>query len=134
MSRNFHWCSQNVQEIETASAWLNERLTPDDLVICHQNIGWLLNCRTADYLQATAWSGRPTFTFEETPEKERFLYPADLHKAKYLVVADIDQRWSLSQPNVSWILEELAKDKWPVVWSGEFYLIVQNPKMLSGDK
>ena len=134
VSRNFHWCSQNVQEIETASAWLNERLTPDDLVICHQNIGWLLNCRTADYLQATAWSGRPTFTFEETPEKERFLYPADLHKAKYLVVADIDQRWSLSQPNVSWILEELAKDKWPVVWSGEFYLIVQNPKMLSGDK
>jgi len=130
--RNQPWVTQSVPEVETASAWLNERLSPGDLVICHQNIGWLLKCRTADLMQATAWSGRPTFTFEKRPESERFRYPADLHAAKFLVLGDIDRRWTLGQPNVFWIPEEMTRLRWPVVWQGENYVIVANPDFLLG--
>jgi len=134
VSRNHPWVTQNVQEVEAAAAWLNERVGPDDLVVCHQNIGWLLNSHTADLMQATAWTGRPTFTFEKTLEKERFRYSADLHAARFLVIGDIDQRWTLSQPNVSWIVEEISRLRWPIVWRGENYIIVENPNPRTGNQ
>ena len=114
--------------MEAAADWLNQKLEAEDLVICHQNIGWLLKCRTADLMQATAWSGKTTFTFEKLPKRERFLYAANLADAKFLVLGDIDRRWTLGQPNVSWILEEVEKSRWPVVWQGENYIIMANPE------
>jgi hypothetical protein len=78
-------------------------------------------------MQATAWSGRPTFTFEVLPTKERFLFPADISCAKYVVIGDIDQRWTFGQPNVGWIVEKLENEKWPVKWRGDNYLIIKNP-------
>ena len=132
--RNQPWCTQSVDEVEAAATWLNDRLSEKDLVVCHQNIGWLLKCRTADLMQATAWTGRPTFTFEKRPDNERFRYPADLHAARYLVLADIDQRWTLGQPNVSWIIDEISAKRWPAVWRGENYIIVENPDFLSASR
>ena len=125
--RNQFWVTQNAAEVETAATWINSHVTPTDLVVCHQNIGWLLKCRTTDFMQATAWSGRPTFTFEVLPTKERFLFPADISSAKYVVIGDIDQRWTFGQPNVGWILEKLENEKWPVKWRGDNYLIIKNP-------
>jgi len=126
--RNQHWVTQSTQEVEAAARWINEHSVPTDLVVCHQNIGWLLRPKTTDLMQATAWSGRPTFTFEKLPEKARFLFPADLLAARYLVLGDIDQRWTLAQPNVDWIVNVLTQEHWPVVWRGEFYLIAANPR------
>ena len=128
--RNQFWVTQNTSEVEAAAAWINSHTTPADLVLCHQNIGWLINCRTTDFMQATAWSGRPTFTFEVLPAKERFLFPADITSAKYMVIGDIDQRWTFGQPNVGWILEKLENEKWPVKWRGDNYLIIKNPGIL----
>ena len=130
--RNHPWVTQNIGEVEAAAAWLNEHTEPQDLVICHQNIGWLLKSRTADLMQATAWTGRSTFTFETTPERTRFRYPADLHAARFLVIGDIDQRWTLGQPNVSWIVEEISRVGWRIVWRGENYIIVENPNLEVG--
>ena len=125
--RNQFWVTQDAAEVETAATWINSHVTPTELVVCHQNIGWLLKCRTTDFMQATAWSGRPTFTFEVLPTKERFLFPADISSAKYVVIGDIDQRWTFGQPNVGWILEKLENEKWPVKWRGDNYLIIKNP-------
>lgn len=131
--RNQPWVTQNTDEVEKAAEWLSKQVQPQDLVICHQNIGWILPCRTADLMQTTAWSGRPTFTFDPPPPHDRFRYPADLDAAKFIVLADIDQRWSLGQPNMSWIVEKVAAEKWPVVWQGPNYLIVANPHFLLGN-
>lgn len=125
--RNQFWCTQNIQEVETAATWLNERLKENDLVVCHQNIGWLLKSRTTDLMQATAWTGRTTFTFEKHLSRDRFLYAADLFSAKFVVLGDIDQRWTLGQPNVRWVLEEVSNNKWPIVWRGQNYMILENP-------
>lgn len=126
--RNSHWVTQDFQEVEAAADWMNSQLEPNDLVICHQNIGWLINCRTADLMQVTAWNGRPTFSFEQVPSRDRFIYQPNPAEAKFLVLGDIDQRWTLGQPNVALILEEVTKSSWPVVWRGSHYLILANPE------
>ncbi len=129
ISRNDFWVTQFPAEIEQAACWLNDKLADDDLVICGPNMAWLLHCKVADLIQATAWQGKPTFTFERTVPRERFLYPADVNQARYLVIGDIEQRWTLTQPGVASIAEQLVKEGWPVVWSGRFYFIFENPKL-----
>lgn len=130
--RNQFWVTQNSSEVESAADWINSRVEPKDLVVCHQNIGWLLKCLTTDFMQATAWSGRTTFSFEVLPAKERFLFPAEISSARFVVVGDIDQRWTFGQPNVRWILEKLENEKWPVRWQGPNYFILENPILSSG--
>ena len=131
VSRNHFWVTQIPEEVEHASRWLNERVAKSDLVICDPNIAWLLHCRVADFIQATAWQGKRTFTFERPVRRERFLFPADVNQARYLVVGDIEQRWTFAQPGVAEIANQLVNEKWPIVWRGRFYLIFENPKLKS---
>jgi hypothetical protein len=79
-------------------------------------------------MQATAWSGSPTFTFEVLPPRERFLFPADISTARFAVIADIDRRWTFAQPNVEKTIRIFESEKWPVVWAGENYLVLENPR------
>ena len=127
VSRNDLWVTQNVHEVEQAAAWINEHIRPDELVIGNPNIGWLLNCRTADLLQSTAWEKRATFGFPTLFEARRFRYDADISRARYLVLGDIDSRWTVHQKNVWPSLERVSQEKWPIVWAGKYYLVAENP-------
>lgn len=124
---NQPWVTQDIKEVEQAANWINERITPDDLVIAHQNIGWLLHCKTADFLQTAAWSGLPTFTLEDIPSHDRFRYPADLEAARYVVIGDIDRFWTFDQPHIEDLLIRLQKEKWLAVWHGRNYIVLENP-------
>ena len=134
ISRNDTWVTQDIDEVEQAAAWLNARTDKHDLVICNQNIGWLLKCQTADWLQVTAWEGRPTFGYPKLPEPERFRYSADVGRARYIVLGDIDTRWAIYQENVWPTLERIEQKKWPIVWSGRYYVIAQNPNYKGFDR
>ena len=50
-------------------------------------------------------------------------------KARYVVVGDIDKRWTFLQPGVADIANQLVEEKWPVVWQGRFYFILENPNL-----
>ena len=128
ISRNDFWVTQVPAEVEQAARWLNTRVASDDLVICGPNIAWLLHCRVTDFIQATAWQGKRTFTFERPVPRERFLYPADVNLARYVVIGDIEQRWTFVQAGVSAIAQQLMSERWPIVWQGRFYFILENPK------
>jgi hypothetical protein len=127
VSRNHAWVTQDPGEVEAAAAWINAHTTTGDLVICNQNIGWLLNCQTADLLQAAAWEKRPTFGFPQPLPEARFRYSADLSRARYVVLGDIEMRWMIHQRNVAPLTERLQRERWPVVWSGDYYAIAENP-------
>jgi hypothetical protein len=131
VSRNDFWVTQIPSEVEQAARWLNERVAGNELVICGPNIAWLLHCKVADFIQATAWAGRRTFTFERPVPRARFLFPADVDRARYLVVGDIEQRWTFAQPGVDEIAQQLVREKWPIVWRGRYYFILENPKLVS---
>ncbi len=125
-----YWLTQSTPEVDLAASWLNNRTTPADLVIANVNIAWLLHARTADFFQIVLWGGKPTEFFPDGMPRERFRYPASLDRAKFVVVGDIDQRYVFGRPNVDAVVEQIQKEKWPVVWQEEFYTILANPALV----
>jgi len=128
--RNNYWVTQSTADVEAAAEWINQHVTPTDLVICHHNIAWLLNCRTADFLMATTWSGLPTWPFKRPLQKSHFRFAADPSAARFLVVGDIDVRWTFLQPNVDQLLENIAGQGWKIVWQSSTYCIFARSKEL----
>jgi len=127
ISRNDPWVVRSNQDHLRASQWLNQNTRPEDLVICHWNIGWLLRCRTADPMMSVAWAGMTTFTYEKGLPRERFRYPADVREAKYLVLTDIDRIWTLGQPNVSALFNEQTLSVWRPVFQSGSVLVLARP-------
>ena len=126
--RIHYWTTQNTAEVEQAARWINERVAPDDFVICHSNIAWLLKARTADFLQVTTWERLPTWPFDKPLERTQFRYNAGLEDAKFAIIGDIDTRWTFLQPNVDKLIRKMVEEGWPVVWSGKNYHILENPR------
>ena len=122
-----YWTTQSCEEVEAAARWINERTSPNDLVICHQNIAWLIHARTADYLQVASWMGLSTWPFKNPLPKAQFRFEPDLNKAKFAIVGDIDQRWTIQQPNIAGVMKPLTDGSWNIVWCGENYYIFENP-------
>lgn len=127
VSRNDYWVTQSLDDLNASVDWVNDHTTPDDLVIAHWNSGWLLNSRTADLLQCTAYAGWPTHTFEHHIPRERFRFDLGPEKVKYLILADIDLRWTIHNPNVNRWIEAAGAEKWPIVFQTPTYLVLQNP-------
>jgi hypothetical protein len=127
VSRNDRWVTQSIPDLQATVDWVNANTQPDDLVLAHWNAGWLLNCRTGDLLQATAWAGWPTHTFEHSVPHERFRYSLSKDSVKYLVLGDIDFAWTIHNPNVGKWLTEAGAEKWPIVFQTPTYVVIENP-------
>lgn len=131
--KNQPWVTQSIAEVEKAAMWLNRQTNADDLVIANTNISWLLHAKSADLIQATLWRGVPTVYFAGGLGRDRFRYSADIKSAKYVVIGDIDQVWTLGQENIVETLKLADIEKWPIVWQGRYYLIVENPAFSGTD-
>jgi len=127
--RNQYWVTQDTQEVERCAQWLNERTRKEDLIIANSSIAWLLKCRSAPFMQVVTWYGLTTQGYENGNARERFRYDSALESAKFAVVGDIDQRWTFGEPNVGTLVEKLKAQDWPVVWKGNYYLVLANPRM-----
>ena len=131
MPRNQYWVTQSTSEVEAAAKWLNERTTASDVVAGNANIAWLLKAQTSPYLQMITWYGYPTQGYENGNQRERFRFDASLENSKYAVIGDIDKVWTFHEPNVAFLLKKKQSGKWTVVWEGEYYTILQNPRFPS---
>jgi hypothetical protein len=127
ISRNDPWVVQSNHDHLQVIHWVNEHTKPDDLVICHWNIGWQLTCQTADPMMCVAWEGLPTFTYEHGLHKDRFRYPADIDRAKFFVLTDIDRIWTLAQPNVNAVLNERTLLGWRPIYQSGSCLVLAPP-------
>jgi hypothetical protein len=134
LPRNQPLVTQSVPEVERAASWLNDRSTPDDLVIANPNLSWLLRAKTADLAQATVWEGFDTTFLGHSFRRERFRYPADIETARFVAIGDIDQRWLLAQRNVGRLASRMIEEKWPVVWRGMYYTILANPRFVKQEE
>jgi 4-amino-4-deoxy-L-arabinose transferase-like glycosyltransferase len=128
LPKNFPWVTQDVTEVEFAARWLNLNAQPDDLIVANSNIAWLLKSKNVDFLQAVVWKGLPTTYFADGLPRERFQFAADLELAKFVVIGDIDWAWTFYQMNVDTLLKQLSREKWKIVWQGNHYLILRNPR------
>jgi hypothetical protein len=128
--RNQYWVTQDTHEVESCADWINQRVRKDDFVAANPNIAWLLESRVAPYLQIVTWYGETTQGYENGNKRERFRYDCSMEKARYAVIGDIDQRWTFGEPNVNKLVERLQTNRWPIVWKGNYYLILANPAYL----
>ncbi|NBS50039.1 MAG: hypothetical protein EBS97_05445 [Verrucomicrobia bacterium] len=127
ISRNDPWVVQSIHNHLDVIDWLNRNTQPEDLVICHWNIGWRLNCQNADPMMSVAWEGLPTFTYEHGLAKNRFRYSADIRSAKFLVLTDIDRIWTLGQPNVQAVINDRTLSGWQPVFQSGTCLVLAPP-------
>ena len=128
--RNQYWVTQDTREVDTCAEWINQRVQKNDFVAANPNIAWLLKARVAPYLQIITWYGETTQGYENGNKRERFRYECSLEKARYAVIGDIDQRWTFGEPNVKKLAEFLQSHNWPIVWKGNYYLVLANPALL----
>lgn len=122
------WVVRSSADYETASRWLNQNTLSGDLVITYWNLGWLLKARTADVLCAAAWSGYPAGDyFPYPPDHQRFRYPADIHRAKFFAVTELDEQWAFAQGQVIQFLKDSRLDLWPLVYQCGAVKVLANP-------
>ncbi len=126
-SRNHFWVTQNSREVEQCADWVNGNSDGAGVVVASSNIGWLLKPPSVDLLQVVVWSGRPTEYFRSGMDRRRFLFPLDIDRVQFVVIGDIDQRWTLHQPNVGQIVQRFIDERWPIVWQSENYVVLKNP-------
>ena len=127
ISRNDPWVIPSLSDVEKTAIWINSHTTSGDLVICHWNLGWLLNCENADLLQCTAWEGMSTHLFENGLARNRFRYDADISKAKYFVISLIDNIWTMQQPNVRMLMELHHVSGYIAVFQTSTSIVLENP-------
>ena len=126
---NAYWTTQNYRDVEEAAKWINAHTGNDDLVIANMNLGWLLHSKSTHLLQVAAWQGYKTHGFENGISRERFIFDADITKSKYVVLGDIDFRWTMGEVGVKEVLSEIDIHQWPHVWSSGTYHIYENPNL-----
>lgn len=78
-------------------------------------------------LQLTAWDGYQTFMHEFGTPKYRFRYGLETEGIRFVVVGDIDKRWTIHQPFVIQTLTNRGITNWPVVFEGDNYMVLENP-------
>jgi len=124
------WVVDSIPDYEAAAKWLNQKTNPSDLVIVHWNLGWMLQCRNADILMATAWSGLPAGNFfDPPPDRKRFCYPTDIQGAKFFVITHLDEMWTFQQKSVPQFLETSGVSTWPTVFQAGTVRVLKNPKL-----
>ncbi len=124
ISRNDPWVVHSITDIKETADWVNQNTQPEDLVICHWNIGWLLHSQNADPLMCVGWQGMPTFTYENGISRDRFRYSADQKRAKFLVICDIDRIWTFGQLNVNQIFNDQSFLSWTPVYQNSNCLVL----------
>lgn len=127
-AKNQYWATQSTQEVEEVAKWLNERTNETDFVACGYPLSWLLKARSAHYLQIITWYGMTGEGYEHGVERERFLYDESLENARFAVVGDNELKWAFGRPNIDKLVRKLEEEKWPVVWKGPNYIILENPR------
>lgn len=122
------WVVSSVPDYENAARWLNQNSRPDDLVITYWNLGWLLRARNADILTAAAWAGYPAGDYFPTPpDHTRFRYPADLKKAKFFAITELDENWAFAQGQVVAFLKDSGVESWPLIYRAGPIKVLANP-------
>jgi len=127
------WVVSSPADYEITAQWINENTSANDLVIAYWTLGWLLDCKNADILTATAWSGATAGDYYPTvPSRERFRYDVDINKAKYFVLTDLDA-WALAQGESMRTVDWAGVQLWPLVFKQGTCEVYQNPRFGKSD-
>jgi hypothetical protein len=127
-SRNSYWVAPRNTDLEETAKWINQHTASDDLVVAFWDVGWLLHCRWTDPMQCAIWSyGNFPYFYNRPRDHSEFVFPANLGKAKYLLVGPLDMRWTYGQGTIPMLLKDFKVESWPTVFQTETTRVLSNP-------
>ena len=110
------------------AGWVNHRVSASSLVIIMPEESWLIDCKTADLLQAVAISGEGVSFYPSGLPRSRFVYDTSLTAATFFVVDDFTRKWVVENPR-GLALSRYAQAHWPAVYRAGEYTIYANPRL-----
>jgi len=116
----------NVTDAKSTSQFINQHVSPNDLVIASPAVAWMYDCNHADFQVSQAYSGNDTMHLPGDIPPERFLFPSNYQVARYIVVDPIWVNWAVEEnANIASMVQEV--ETWPLVWATEKIQIYANP-------
>ncbi len=109
---------------ERAAEWLNERLSPNDLVIT-THMEWMMNSRVASPMLVNVAEGELSRGVYSDDLSTRFVYPTMLSDARYFVLNEALPR-IVSVYGVKPLIDKIQRN-WKIVYRDDLMRIYENP-------
>lgn len=107
------------EDVRTVAAYVNARVTPDDVVIASPGVGWHLAGQVADFQMSVAASGEGTVHLPPDLPPDRFAFDPDYEQARFVVVDNLWRNWgAVHMPGVAVMLATVEATWTPVLTQG----------------
>ncbi|MEM7111609.1 MAG: hypothetical protein AAF614_04205 [Chloroflexota bacterium] len=97
----------NPNDARKTAVFLNQRITPDDVVITSPGVAWLIEGKTADFQMAIAAEGGQVPHLPDNLPANRFRFDPRFANARYVVVDNLWRNWAVF--HVPDLVEKLEK-------------------------
>ncbi len=115
--------SSSAQQV---AAFVNARVTRDDLVIASPAIAWQIQSDVADFQMSVAHDGQATPHLPANVPPDRWVFDPSYQRARFAIIDNLWRNWAMSNvPGVTKLLEEVIM--WPNVWRSDNVSVYQNP-------
>jgi hypothetical protein len=117
----------NATDARQAAAFVNERVSVDDLVIVSPSIAWLIESNVADFQMPIAYRGQVTPHLPADVPPDRWAFDPGYQRARFVIVDNLWRNWAV--PDVPGVRDMLIDvETWPLALkSGEVEVYV-NPR------
>ena len=117
----------NVLDARKAIAYVNNRVSKDELVLASPALAWAIEANTADFQMAVAYTGGETKHFPTNIPSNRFVFDTDFELATYVILDPIWWNWGvLNMPEVEDMVQVVTS--WPKVYSAGQVEVYENPQ------
>jgi len=115
-------------DAQAAVHYINQQITPDDLVIASPALAWAIKGRVTDFQLCRAFIHQPTPHFPANIPPERFAYDLQYTHAKYALIDPIWQAWGAKDlPTLRQITNEI-QTRWHLEYQAGTIAIYRNPE------
>jgi 4-amino-4-deoxy-L-arabinose transferase-like glycosyltransferase len=121
---------KSIEHAKELAAFVNSRVNKEDYVIAPERMYWLLQCKTANLYQATAYdTGGTTWHYGLSPD--RFAFDCSYKNASFIILDHTDRTIILhpSNPNMDYIPNRMAEERWHQTGKIGEYQIFKNPRL-----
>ena len=116
----------NVLDARKAIAYVNNRVSKDELVLASPALAWAIEANAADFQMAVAYQGGETKHFPTDIPANRFIFDANYNQAAYVILDPIWWNWAVpNMPEVEDMVQVVTS--WPKVYSAGQVVVYENP-------
>jgi 4-amino-4-deoxy-L-arabinose transferase-like glycosyltransferase len=111
-----------------AAAFVNQRVSADEVIIAAPTLAWALNAQVADAQMPSAYRGVATPHLPGDVPADRWAFDPSTERARYIIVDNLWRNWAVvNVPGLPAMLQEI--EAWPLAWRRGEIAIYENPEV-----